>query len=34
MMQTVTEQKSLWRINNSYKKDASHCENCQSIGHI
>lgn len=29
MMQMVEENKSLWRIQNMYKKDAGDCSSCQ-----
>lgn len=31
MLQIVQENKSLWRIENHYKKDAGNCEKCQKF---
>jgi hypothetical protein len=31
MAQIVEENKSLWRIKNMYKKDASGCEKCKTL---
>ncbi len=31
MEQIIEESKSLWRINNTYKKDASGCSSCTAL---